>query len=367
LVKIVQNRSSLEEKEVCFIYAGSRGVGLDSALALYGTSLKAGYKTRLILSDDNARADLVAGIYPEAEFYDFSSLGDIRAMRREISGNIAFFTMISPKIIPLFLEKKAKKIFYFHATYDTSLERQSIGGAASQAYFNLLHWIAIRNSDLVAATQYPLAWQIYARFGKQATAIAHPPFSCVREGMFAASTKFDLPRKSGSYFLDFGGIDRLSKGTELLFKAVSKTGIPTVFAGRTGLELSGGNVSHLPEWLPDGKLHYLIKNAKCVVAPYLTASQFSSCAALAIRLGRPVLAPFSPTFEGWIENGKSGLYFSQGDWNDLREKMQGIMDGQYKFDAGAMRRVEKRMEAKSRHGLEAAIESLSGSGKGADA
>ena len=63
-------RSQPQGKQATFIYAGTRGVGLESALSFYETAKRAGFRARLVLSKDNARRDFVQKIYPEAKFIE---------------------------------------------------------------------------------------------------------------------------------------------------------------------------------------------------------------------------------------------------------------------------------------------------------
>jgi len=339
--------SKTSSSSVSYIYAGTRGGGLESTLCLYEASLRAGIKSRLLLSKGNSRRPLVERLYPEAEFINFSSPSDISREAARLKGSTAFFTMISPKMFPLFAAARARKIFYFHASYDTSYSPQRLGSFLSDKYYDALHSLAIKHSDLVVATQYPLAWQIKVRFNKQAVGLQHPPYSMLRKGFFEESQKMELPFPAGTYFLDFGGLDRPYKGTDVLLHAVQGTSLPTIFAGKAGRKLSGKNIAHIDRWLSDGEMHYLVKNARAVVAPYLISSQFSGCMALAFRFGVPVVAPFCPAFEGWIEEGKTGWFFPQGDWHGLRAKMQSVASGKAKFSKGAIARKEKEMEAKS--------------------
>ncbi|MCX6770016.1 MAG: glycosyltransferase [Candidatus Micrarchaeota archaeon] len=333
---------------VSFIYAGKLGSGLEATLTLYEAAKREGFSCRLVLSTDNSRRALVERIYPEAKFINFLSPAEVLAEARVLSGNIAFFTMISPKMFPLFFAARAKRIFYFHASYDRAFNPPGASSIFSDKYFDILHSLAIRNSDLVVATQHPLAWQVKVRFGKEAASLLHPPFSVLRKGMFDESKKVALPFSPGGYFLDFGGLDRPYKGTDVLLKAVDGTHLPTVLAGKAKLPPHGKNVFHMCGWLSDGEMHFLVKNAKCVVLPYLSASQFSGCMALAFHFGVPVVAPFCPAFEGWIEEGKTGWFFPQGDWRGLRAKMESVASGKAKFSKSAIAGKEKEMESKSR-------------------
>ena len=347
--KGAQSRVATGNKPVSasYIYAGARGGGLETTLCLYEASLRAGIRSRLVLSKDNVRRKLVERLYPEAEFISFSSPSEIRREAARLEGTAAFFTMISPKMFPLFLTVRARKIFYFHASYDTSYSPSRLGSILSDRYFDLLHSVAIRNSDFVVATQYPLAWQIRVRFGKQAIGMQHPPYSLLRRGFYDECEEVGLPFAPGTYFLDFGGLDRPYKGTSVLLQAVEGTSIPTVFAGKAGRKIEGKNIVHIDRWLSDGEMHYLVKNARAVVVPYLISSQFSGCMALAFRFGVPVVAPFCPAFEGWIEEGKTGWFFPQGDWHGLRAKMEKIASGSAKFSKVSIARKEKEMEKKA--------------------
>ncbi|MCX8179736.1 MAG: hypothetical protein N3E38_03340, partial [Candidatus Aenigmarchaeota archaeon] len=84
---------------------------------------------------------------------------------------------------------------------------------------------------------------------------------------------------------------------------------------------SSRNILHINKWVEDSLLHTLIKNCKAVILPYLITSQFSGCAALAFHFRKPILASRIPAFEEWVDEGKTGWFFSVGGYNDLSEKM----------------------------------------------
>jgi glycosyltransferase involved in cell wall biosynthesis len=337
---------------VFFIYAGRQGSNLECALALHELARQSGFKSSLILSKDNSRADKIRKFYPDAEFFNFFSPNDIAKLRSLIGTGTAFFTMISPKIVPLILSLKSGKILYFHATYDLSLSQSAL----RDLYFDFLHRVAIFNSTITLATQHPLAWQIKARLGKEAGVLPHPPYSPIAKGFFGEEAKVPLPFRD--YFLNFGGIDRISKGTQVLVRAVEGTNLDTVVAGK-GSQIHGGkNLLHINRWLSDGELHFLIKHSKCVVLPYLTSSQFSGCLALAFHFKKPVLAPLSPTFEDWIVEGKTGWFFPQGDWAGLRDKMRRIAADGFPHSKPAIARLERQMAHRTKVRLAQALASL---------
>lgn len=333
--------------KICFVYAGRQGSNLECALALYGIAKEMGHDARLVLSEDNGRKKPVEKLYPQAQFFNFLSPSHMLKLGKELEGGIAFFTMLSPKIMPLLLSVRAKRIFYFHATYDYSYEK---GGLAGK-YFEMLHKIALKSADVVVATQHPLAWQIRAQTGVEAQVLSHPPYSTVKGGFFAQEEKVKLPFAKGEYFLNFGEIGRASKGTDVLLRAAKNSELKIVLAGKHAGVEAGENVFHLNRWVSDGELYYLVKNCRAVVLPYLLSSQFSGCLALAYHFKKPVVAPFSAAFEKDVEDRKSGLFFSQGDWKDLEAKMLFIQRGKIKFSAGGIGRKEKEMEMRTRKEL----------------
>lgn len=297
------------------IYSGTAGSGLESSLAIYEAAKKAGLSPALTLSSSNQRAALIKKHYPQASLGNFLSPLDVLSMREKIGSEPAFFAMYSPKMLPLYF-LVADRIFYFHATFDHSFSKSALSDAAWDA----VHSLVIKTSARTYATQSPLAWSAQAKTGREVGTIPHPPFSLIRQGFFEGEKKVGLP--FSDYFLCFGGIGRPSKGTQVLLKAVSGTSLPLVLAGRMGRDFGGANVCHLNRWVDDAELYWLIKNCRAVVLPYLVPSQFSACLSLAYVFGKPAIAPFCPAFEGWITEGKTGLFFSQGDAADLRAKLR---------------------------------------------
>lgn len=328
-----------------FVYSGKRGSNLECALALYEIARSLKIDPQLILSSDNERAEKVKSLYPEARFVNFYSILEVLKLKKELDGQLAFFTMYSPKIIPLFLLLKSKKIFYFHATYDYSFSKKKISDYFSDFFQDIL----IKNSTATFATQWPLAWQICIRLGKEAEEFPHPPYSSIRKGFFDEETRVDLP--FNDYFLTFGGLDRPSKGTEVLLKAIKGTNLNTIFAGKCKQLPKDKNIVHLNRWVSDGELYYLIKNCKSVVLPYLVPSQFSGCLALAFYFRKPILAPFLPTFEHLIEEDKTGWFFSSGNPDSLRNKMEKIWTGRAQFDTHAIAAKEKEMNEATKNKL----------------
>jgi len=332
--------------EVFFVYPGKRGSALECTLALHEIVKKLGIDSKLILSNDNDRATKVKKIYPDAEFYDFFSISDFLRLKKRLESGISFFTIVSPKILPIFLSLKSKKIFYFHATYDYSLSKKNINDHC----MDFMHDSLIKSSTLTVATQWPLAWQIRNRLGVEAEVLSHPSYSSIRKRLFDEDTEVELPFKK--FFLDFGAVDKFSKGTDVLLKAAKGTELNLVLAGgRISRNPHVENILNIDRWMKEGELHNLLKRSEAVILPYLTPSQFSGCLALAFHFRRPVLAPFSPTFEKWIDEDKTGWFFSLGDSDDLREKMYKIWGGKTKYSKIAIAAKEKEMEKKTMEDL----------------
>ena len=332
------------------VYAGRRGSNLECALALNTLAKGLGADTKLLLSADNERKAKVEDLYSEAEFHNFFSPMEAARLRKEMAGHTVLFTMYSPKMVPLFLSLRAKKLFYFHATYDHSFSRPGFGERVEDH----THDVLIRNSTLALATQHPLAWQIRARLDKKAEVLPHPSYASIKPEFFSEDEQARVDFRS--FFLTFGGVDRPSKGVEVLLEAVKGTKLNTVVAGSRAQINPAPNLTHMNRWLSDGEMHNLIKRSECVVLPYLVPSLFSGCLALSFHFRRPVLAPFSPAFEGLVEEDKTGWFFPSGDAESLREKMGEIWAGERKSSASAIGKKEKEMDGRTEAKLKELLE-----------
>ncbi len=334
------------------IYPGQKGAGLEVILTIYEISRKLGIQTRVFLSKDNSRKDLVTKIYPEIEFFDFVSPKDLSRMKKEIGDNWAFFTMISPKMIPLYLSLK-NKLFYYHATYNYTYSKRRL----NDMVMDHLHDLVIRKSSLTLVTQAPLSWEIKARLGIETKRLLHPPYSVLRQGFFASEKKIDLP--FDKYFFYFGEISRYSKGVGILLKALEHyPELNTVIAGR------GANFGKLPNlttyngWIDDGSLHYLIKNSHAVTLPYLVPAQFSGCLALSYHFRSPVICSRLPVFDEWVDEGKTGWFFNAGDYESLGQTMLNVWNKKGKFNPDAIVKKELEMEEKSKESFRVIMEEL---------
>ena len=137
----------------------------------------------------------------------------------------------------------------------------------------------------------------------------------------------DLTAEAKRFYLFFGRIDKY-KGIENLLRAyqcVSENNLPLVIAG--GGELSSEekelysqskNVMLLNRFISDSEMLWMLKNALCVVLPYIEASQ-SGVLPIAYYYGVPVIVSDVPGLTQFVENGTTGIVAS--DVKALAEAM----------------------------------------------
>jgi glycosyltransferase involved in cell wall biosynthesis len=341
-------------QKIAFVYAGRRGSNLECSIALSEIARGLGFHSRLVLSSDNERLLLARKFYPSAESVNFLSPSQVFTLKAELEHGISFFTMLSPKMAPIFTLLPSPKIFYFHATYEYAYSKRS----PKDVFYEFLHDTLIRSSTITAATQPGLAHQIKKRLGVKAKVLPHPPYSPIKPGFFSGTTAVKLPFRKGGYFLNFGEISRRSKGTWLLLEALRGTSVPLVLAGKLDGVPRAGSIFHLNRWVDDAELHWLVKNCRAVVLPYLLRSQFSGCLALAFHFKKPVLAPSTEAFAGWVEDGKTGWLFRHGDAKSLREKMQWIMREKPRISRSMIAAKEKERERATAEALTGLLRAL---------
>lgn len=335
-----------------FVYAGKKGGGLESTLGPYELAKELGIDARLFLSLDNLRRSMVEKVYPEAEFFNFTSLRDVSKMKKEIGKGWSFFTMISPKMIPLYFSIGERKLFYYHATYDYSFSKRTF----NDAWMDFFHDQVIKSSTFTLVPQHPMAWQLRIRLDKKAEVFPHPPY-ILRDGVFASEEKIEIPFEK--FFLYFGDVIRTSKGIGVLVKALeSNPELKAVIAGKGGKFPKLPNLHYLDGWIGDGVMHYLVKKSSCVALPYLVTSQFSGCLALSFHFRTPVLGSNLPTFQDWIEEDKTGWFCPSGDYRALADKMLEISEGKRKFSRDAIAKKELEMKGKSKTRLKEILEQI---------
>ncbi len=335
-----------------FIYPGRMGAGLDTTLSLYEVAKDLGLDARVILSKDNVRGGLVEKVYPEVKFFSFTSINDLLKMKKEISEHWSFFTMISPKMFPLYLSLRRRKLFYFHASYNHSFAKRSMNNAV----MDFLHDLTIKDATLTLTTQELLAWQIKIRLNREAKTLPHPPFT-LRDGFFAAEKEIPLPFRR--YFLYFGDVNREVKGASVLVKALENhPEISAIIAGRGGKIPKKDNIAHLEGWIEDGAMHHMIKKAEAVTLPYLEPAQFSGCLALSFHFRTPVIGSNLPTFHDWIDEDRTGWLFRAGDADALGERMLEVWQGKRKYSKDAIAKKELEMKKRSKKYMKEMLEQV---------
>lgn len=119
---------------------------------------------------------------------------------------------------------------------------------------------------------------------------------------------------SDNYFLFFGRIDKY-KGLPVLLKAYNKMPcgkLPLVVAGSGSLtaeerSLCGNeNVILINRYIEDGEMIWLIRNATCVVLPYIEATQ-SGIIPIAYHYGVPVITSDVDGLTQFVDNGITGF------------------------------------------------------------
>lgn len=80
------------------------------------------------------------------------------------------------------------------------------------------------------------------------------------------------------------------------------------------------NVKFINRYILDSEIAYMYQNAKCVIYPYISATQ-SGVLSLAFYYRTPVLASDVPFFKSIIDVSQGGLLFKNGDKDDLIRKL----------------------------------------------
>ena len=143
----------------------------------------------------------------------------------------------------------------------------------------------------------------------------------------------EIKKLSKSYILFFGRIEEY-KGIHLLYQAFMES---EELQARYNLVIAGGGqigferqtnddqVVFMNRYIKDSELAYLYTHAHCVVYPYISATQ-SGVLSLAFYYQVPVLASDVPFFKGIIEKSGTGLFFENGNVEDLKRQLSVLVD-----------------------------------------
>lgn len=143
----------------------------------------------------------------------------------------------------------------------------------------------------------------------------------------------EIKKLSKPYILFFGRIEEY-KGIHLLYQAFMES---EELQARYNLVIAGGGqigferqtnddqVVFMNRYIKDSELAYLYTHAHCVVYPYISATQ-SGVLSLAFYYQVPVLASDVPFFKGIIEKSGTGLFFENGNVEDLKRQLSVLVD-----------------------------------------
>lgn len=125
------------------------------------------------------------------------------------------------------------------------------------------------------------------------------------------------------------------KGVGLLYKAFMQTPdlydkYKLVIAGKGEMSFLKSRtdkaVITINRYVKDTEIKYLYENARCVVYPYISATQ-SGVLSLAFYFGVPVLTSDVPFFKGIVGNlNDRRMLFQNGDMADMTEKLIAILN-----------------------------------------
>ena len=143
----------------------------------------------------------------------------------------------------------------------------------------------------------------------------------------------ELKNLDKPYILFFGRIEEY-KGLKYLYDAfVSNSQLSEnyclVIAGKGEISFERNanekNMIWMSRYIDDKEVKYLYENAKCVVYPYINATQ-SGVLSLAFFFQTPVLASDVPFFKSSIEPSGAGLTFRVGDTTHLTEQLLRLLN-----------------------------------------
>lgn len=142
----------------------------------------------------------------------------------------------------------------------------------------------------------------------------------------------ELANLDKPYILFFGRIEEY-KGISYLYEAFVNTPLLNEYyylviagKGEIGFERNKNekNVIWIQRYVKDTEIKAMYLNAKCVVYPYISATQ-SGVLSIAYYYQTPVLASDVPFFKENIEKTGAGLLFQNRNVEDLKEKLLALL------------------------------------------
>lgn len=133
------------------------------------------------------------------------------------------------------------------------------------------------------------------------------------------------------YVLFFGAVN-VYKGVDLLYDVFTEYSDfedrILVIAGKGECYFSQkeneSNILRIDRYVKDTEVRSLFENAKCVVYPYISATQ-TGVMTLAYKFGTPLIASDIDYFKDCVIEGKTGYLFRQNDKHDLSITLNNVL------------------------------------------
>lgn len=161
--------------------------------------------------------------------------------------------------------------------------------------------------------------------------------SVIPFGLFSGYREYgdvEIPELNGkeNYILFYGYIEKY-KGLDILYEAINQIGclpVKVVVAGKgnqTVLERIKNDERFIliNRWLGNAELATLIRHSKCVVCPYLSASQ-SGIPQTVFNFDRPIIATDIESFEAVIQNELNGIIVRRNNVKEFADAIKHILN-----------------------------------------
>lgn len=176
---------------------------------------------------------------------------------------------------------------------------------------------------------------------------AHPP---ICKGV---KIPVEINCSINNYFLFFGRIDKYKGIKRLLesFENIDSKTTKIIIAGKGQLSAEeqslaekNSNVILINRFIEDEEVLWLFTNTKCVVLPYIEASQ-SGVLPIAYCFGKPVICSDIPGLNDYVEVGKTGHLFSTNQ--ELANILSKMVDSDQDYSAACLEYSNTQLNWKS--------------------
>lgn len=190
---------------------------------------------------------------------------------------------------------------------------------------------------------------------QKVSSIPESQISTIPFGLFTGYREYnnvEIPELGGEtdYILFYGYIEKY-KGLDVLYEAVKQIGnLPAkvVVAGR-GYQPIMERMKHderfilISRWLGNAELTTLIRLCKCVVCPYLSASQ-SGIPQTVFNFDKPIIATDIESFEAVVHDGQNGVIVKRHNINELANSIRRMYDDDEMYTSmiGNIKRYRER-------------------------